>query len=257
MQSLSVSGNLSLTAGSTSQLTATASFSDGSQQNVTNTASWQSSNTQVATIDASGLVQAAAAGTTTVTATYGSLSRQVQVHVQSASAPPPTVVGVVVTGPITVGVGGSTQLTATATLSNGTQVDVSASAGWSSSNALLATVSVDGRVSGLLAGLVNITATYQGVSAQVQVTVQAPVLQSITIVGASSVKLGQSIQLRAVAHFSDGSELDVTAAAAWSCSNGLLGSVLQGLVQGIGLGSVNVNVTYQGKSATAAIQITL
>lgn len=173
------------------------------------------------------------------------------------SPEPPSVVGVVVTGPVTVTIGGTSQLTATATLSNGTQVDVTASATWSSNNALLAAVSAQGRVSGLLAGLVNVTASYQGVSAQVQITVQAPILQSITIVGAASVKLGQSAQLRAMAHFSDGTEVDVTAAATWNCSNNLLGSILGGLVQGLGLGSINIGVSYQGVSATRALQVTL
>ena len=60
-----------LTVGQTAQFTATGTFGNGSHlstQNVTGTATWSSSVPAVATVNASGLVTALAAGTTTISA---------------------------------------------------------------------------------------------------------------------------------------------------------------------------------------------
>jgi uncharacterized protein YjdB len=53
------------------QFTAQATFSDGSVGDVTNTASWTSSSTSVATVSSSGLAQAVAAGSATISASAG------------------------------------------------------------------------------------------------------------------------------------------------------------------------------------------
>lgn len=55
--------------GMTQPLSALGIYSDGSSRNLTNTATWSSSRTDVATVDASGVVTGVAAGDTTITAT--------------------------------------------------------------------------------------------------------------------------------------------------------------------------------------------
>jgi Bacterial Ig-like domain (group 2) len=71
VSSVAVSGGTALAAaGQTSQLTATATFSNGTTQNVTATATWQSSNAAIATITSSGVVTAVGSGAATITATY-------------------------------------------------------------------------------------------------------------------------------------------------------------------------------------------
>ncbi len=52
----------SVAAGGTTQFIATAQYSDGSKQDVSTSASWSSSNTQVATVNASGLASTLLAG---------------------------------------------------------------------------------------------------------------------------------------------------------------------------------------------------
>jgi len=80
--SLSVSPNtVSLTAGSSQQLTATATLSNNGTQNVTGSATWSSSNTSVATVTG-GLVTAVASGSATITATYGGQTGSASVTVQ-------------------------------------------------------------------------------------------------------------------------------------------------------------------------------
>jgi hypothetical protein len=68
-------------------------------------------------------------------------------------------------------VGGTQQLTATATYSDGTTANISASASWTSSNANIATVNASGMVSAATTGSVTITASNSGQSGSATVAV--------------------------------------------------------------------------------------
>src|SRR6516225_6366434 len=70
------------------QFTATGKYSDGSQQDLTKTSSWTSSNTSVSTIDASGMATTIQTGSTTISATFGSVSGSTTLTVV---APPPSI----------------------------------------------------------------------------------------------------------------------------------------------------------------------
>lgn len=75
LKSISVSGpGSTLFVGQTEQLTATGHFSDGSTQDISSAVTWSSSNTLDVTVDSSGMAQAVAAGSATITASSGSVS---------------------------------------------------------------------------------------------------------------------------------------------------------------------------------------
>ena len=67
-------GNPSVPAEITGQFTASGTYSDGTTHDITTQVTWTSSDTSVATVNSSGLATAVAAGTTTITATSGSIS---------------------------------------------------------------------------------------------------------------------------------------------------------------------------------------
>jgi carboxypeptidase family protein/Big-like domain-containing protein len=67
--SMSVTGAAPIV-GATSQLTATATFSNSSTQNVTTQAAWQSSDQSIATVSSGGLVTGKSAGGVDITATF-------------------------------------------------------------------------------------------------------------------------------------------------------------------------------------------
>jgi hypothetical protein len=98
---LSVSG-ASPIVGATSQMTATAAFSDGTTQNVTTQATWRTGNAAVATVSSSGLVTGVGPGTVSITATLQSTSNSVQITV-----PQPVVPTFTITGRVTDGTSGS------------------------------------------------------------------------------------------------------------------------------------------------------
>lgn len=78
-----------------------------------------------------------------------------------------------VDGTATVAVAATTALTATATFYNTTDEDVSATADWDTSAPAVATVDAAGEVTGVSAGTADITVSYRGVAASIEVTVTA------------------------------------------------------------------------------------
>jgi uncharacterized protein YjdB len=69
-----------------------------------------------------------------------------------------------------VNIGGTTQLTVTATYSNGSSSNISSGVTWTTADTRLVSVSGSGVVSGIASGNVGITASYQGHTASTSVT---------------------------------------------------------------------------------------
>lgn len=148
--------------GGTQQFTATATFSDNSTKDVTYLVTWTSNATGFATIVATtGLATGVTAGTATITATLGASSGSAQLVV----APPgPTLLRVEITpSPVNVMRRENQQLTATAVYSDGTQVDVTNQAVWSSGTPATATIdAATGLATTVTPGSTDITATFAG-----------------------------------------------------------------------------------------------
>jgi len=87
----------------------------------------------------------------------------------------PTTSSIAVTGTASLAaIAQTSQLTATATLSNGTTQDVTALASWSSSNPAVATVSATGLVKATGLGTTTISAPYQGKTGTLLISVSNP-----------------------------------------------------------------------------------
>ena len=174
VESVTISGNgvsdgkLSLKVGASAQLTATVK-----PDNATNkTVSWDSSDNSVAKVS-DGKVTALKAGTATITATAGDISSLITVTVADVPVPV-TSVSVsgdgVSGGKLSLKSGASVQLTATVKPDNATDRKVT----WTSSDSSVANVMGTGVVTaGSKAGKATVTATAGGVSASVEVTVEA------------------------------------------------------------------------------------
>ena len=85
---VSVGGNAPAV-GSTTQMTATASFSDGTTQNVTSQAAWNSTNAGIASVNLAGVVTGVSAGPVNITAIYQSISGTIALTVTPGATPPP------------------------------------------------------------------------------------------------------------------------------------------------------------------------
>jgi hypothetical protein len=133
---------LTLPTGGTAQLAATGNFSSGPAQSITKTVQWSSSVSSVATVSATGLVTCAAgatmSGSSTITATSGSISASIGVTCQAAQL---KYIKVTPEKNCEIRAGGKLQLTATGTFASGATKNVTATATWTSSNTSVATVS--------------------------------------------------------------------------------------------------------------------
>lgn len=137
--------------GSTQQLNATIAPANATNQNLT----WTSSNTAVATVNASGLVSAVSAGTTTITVKTVDGNKTATSAITVAAIP----VASVSVSPTTASLyaGNTQQFSATIAPANATNKTVT----WSSSNTAVATVNSSGLVTAVSAGTANITVTTQ------------------------------------------------------------------------------------------------
>jgi hypothetical protein len=212
VQSLSISGNPSVTVGQTSQLTVTAHLSDGTTVNVTGDAVWASDAPGTATAPG-GLLTGIAAGNANISAAYGGKTVQVPVTVQPAVAQA-QLIGIEVSLDANILGGGSTQanvrtlgsVTAPLNLTNllqdpildlhvagvysdGTKQDVTSSAAITSPDQLLQINGggVINLASTLIQALIDpnhvINVSYGGFSASVTLHINVPVLGDLGIQG--------------------------------------------------------------------------
>jgi len=142
--------------GAVEQFTAIATYSDGSTQDVTQSAAWTSSVPNVATVSSTGLAASMLVGTTTVSASAGSVTGSALLTV---NAPVPVSL-TVIPGNATVSAGAQLQLSATLFYSDGSSLDVTSTVTWTSSNPAVATVSSTGLAASLAAGSSSIEATW-------------------------------------------------------------------------------------------------
>ena len=248
--------------GLTSQFTAVGVFSDGSSQDLTALATWGSATPGVATMPLQGgLATGVGAGTSVVTATFTGVHGNANLTVAAVTLNSITIAP----SSQSVNKNLSAQFTAIGTFSDGSSSDITASVTWSSLNTAVATVNplIPGEVKGILAGTASIRATGFGQTAvDASLTVTAATLKSVSIVPTPlALIVGASHNLTAMATFSDGTSVDVTASAAW-VSNGIgfatvnpSGTPTSGLVSGVAAGSTTVTATYLGTAGNATVNV--
>jgi uncharacterized protein YjdB len=240
--------------GATVQLTA--SLTDANGNPLTGRAiTWSTSDATVATVNASGLVTGVAAGgPVTITATSEGKSSTTSITVI-----PIPVATVAVTPPsATVPVGTTLQLSATTKDANGNTL-TGRTVAWTTSNAGIASVDVNGLVTGRAAGgPVTITATSEGKSGASQITVSAfaPVASVSVTPPSSSVQVGSMVQLTATTLDANGNLLTGRAITWQSGTPGVATVSGSGLVQAVAPGTASIIATSEGVTGSALVTVT-
>ena len=249
--------------GDTLQVNAIARMSDGSTKDVTAATVWSSSNTNLARVDANGLVRIpdnASNGTVYIRGTYNGKGAATTITITAPTFSSlrfnPSTMSLNQTD-----IGTTKQITAEAVMSDGSTVDVTGSTAWSSSNTNVATVDANGQVRILSAGTVHIRGTYNGKGAATTITITAPTFSSLrfspSTMSLNQTDIGTIKQITAEAVMSDGSTVDVTGSTAWSSSNTNVATVdANGQVTILSAGTVHIRGTYNGKGAATTITIT-
>ncbi|MDQ2664785.1 MAG: Ig-like domain-containing protein, partial [Gemmatimonadota bacterium] len=241
-----------ITAGQMVQLTAVA-YDAAQNALVDRGVLWTSSNIGVATVDSVGRLTGVSAGVATITATSEGKSATASIAVTEGA-----VASVLVTpNPLSMSVGQSVIAVATARSATGA-IATGRTVVWASSNLSVATVSQDGTVLAVGAGTATITATSEGQTGVTTVTVSNVPVMSVAILPAfSTVTPNASVQLSVV--LTDANGVTVTGRpVAWTSSNPAIATVnaTTGLVTGVSPGSAVVTGSTEGKSGTAAVNVT-
>jgi uncharacterized protein YjdB len=240
-----------LAAGTQQAFTATGVFDDGSTQ-LLPSVQWSSSNENVLTVDATGLASAMMGGTSTVTATSGSISGTASVTVTSA-----TLVSLAV-APLnsTMPVGATKQFTATGTFSDGSTLDMTQQVLWKSSSPSVATITTVGLAGSIATGTTRIQAAWGSVSQSTTLTVSNVKLVSIAISPANpTIAKRTSLKLKAIGTYSDGSTAALTSAS-WKSSKPSVANMRgSGIVRAKKGGTATITATAFGLKATTTLTV--
>ncbi len=251
--------------GQTIQFIALGVYSPASANNLlTNVVAWASSNVAIATISSTGLATAGACGTTTITAVYQGVVGQTQLTVSCTVPPNPVLQSITLypSNPTIPQIGQTTQFIAIGIYSPASgNNDLTSVATWASSNMAIATISSAGLATAVACGTTTITAEYQGVVGQTQLTVQCTgnqTLQSITVLPSSPTipQIGQTTQFVALGTLVGGGEIDLTNIATWSSSNTPVATVGNtGLGTAVSCGTSTVSAESQNIVGTTLLTV--
>jgi len=129
----------------------------------------------------------------------------------------PTITGVQVGPTTSIAIGGTVQMSAVGTYSDGSTKVLGSGVYWSSSDTTVATVTSSGLVKGVSANTATITGSYQTQSGSATITVELSNISSITVTAqSSSCQSGGTDQFTATAMPGN---VDITDSATWNVSN--------------------------------------
>ncbi|HTU41082.1 MAG TPA: Ig-like domain-containing protein [Candidatus Aquilonibacter sp.] len=243
----------SITVGQSNQLTATAKYSDGSTKNVTASVSWSSSSAGIATVSKSGLMTALAAGQVKIAATLDVITGSMSFNVTH------TLVSLSVTSSGNVystSVGSSLQFNAFANYNDGTSINVTGSALWTSSATTIASISSSGLLTPIAAGNAQVQAIYSEMTGSANVSVTDNLLSLSINASSNGVNVGSSLQLTAMGTYQDGKPPRAVNGVTWSSSAANLASVNNaGLVSGLKKGTVTVTASIASLSASIQLSV--
>jgi hypothetical protein len=152
-------------------------------------------------------------------------------------------------------VGQTLQLSAVGTYDDGTTNDRMAQMQWASSNAAIASVSSTGMLQAKAVGAVAISASIEGLTASINISVKSAAPQSVAITPAPvAITVGQSLQLTVIAALSDGTHQDVTQAVTWTISDpSIIAIDATGVVNALKIGASNfvANLAVSGSGTIA------
>jgi len=238
--------------GGTLQLSATGKFSDNSSQDVTSGLTYACTDPTLATIDTAGMLKGLTPGTTTCTASQGSISVAFTVIITPAI--PQSIL--IAPSAVTVPVGVAQQLTATVNFSDGTSQDQTSSVTWTSNAPNVGNVDSTGKLTALAVDNATITAAGTGgsPSATVAVTVTSATVTAVVVSPPTVVlSAGQTAQFTATAVLTDNTTENVTNVATWSASNSSAATIGNtGLLAAVATGTGTVTATFNGTTSVPA-----
>jgi hypothetical protein len=220
---------------------------------------WTSSNNLVAANPNAGKTTTLAAGTTTITAKFGSTTATSTLTVSAAQLS-----AITITTPLTkFAIGTTIQAKATGKFTDSSTQDLTNAVTWKSSTGAIR-VSSSGLATASLPGSATLTASLNGVSATtpaLQVNVVGVNAVAITPTSASTAP-GTTLPFKATATFSDSTQQDVTSLVEWNSSNPSAATIGDfgegaGLASGIAAGTPSISAVFGFQDASTPSKLTV
>ncbi len=248
-----IPATVQLAIGTTTRLTAIATFADQSTQDVSSQVGWLSSNTAVATVDSTGLVTGVAAGSTTLSASLLGVTASTSIQVNNTSVSALQVIPAVTT----IALGTKSQLQAIATFADGSTQDVSSQVQWSSHDPFIAGVDSLGLVTGSGIGQATVTATLGAISRSATLTVTNAIATALQVIPpTASLPKGTKLQFQAIATFSDNSSQDVTNQVNWNSSDISVATIdLNGEATAFSEGGADISANFLGVTSNTVLLV--
>ncbi|ULL19058.1 hypothetical protein DVH26_34290 [Paenibacillus sp. H1-7] len=155
---------------------------------------------------------------------------------------------------LTLEVGSTVSLTATAVFDTGSTENVTVKTDWNSGAADIASVYA-GAVTAKKEGKAVITATYLGKTVIVNVTVTKRVRSLIKDKQTIDLRKGKEDQVTLTAYYDDGTSEDVTTKAEWNIDNGQVATVVNGKVTGQSSGTAVITAKYNNQTVSIPVSI--
>ncbi|MGG1553596.1 Ig-like domain-containing protein [Paenibacillus ferrarius] len=239
--------NIVMDLNETRTIVLTATDASGAARTVTGDAEWKTSNASILSVS-KGVVTPVARGKATVTATYGGKSISIPVEIGVIDSLKASKTFFITKS------GDQTQLTVTATMSDGTTKDVTNTATWKVAAYKIGSIE-NGLFTATGSGKTTITVSFGGKT--VAIPVEVDTLKYLkTDVVKIELKEGQTANVSAIATYSDGSEDDVTKPALWTTSNIMIADVKDGVIKATGKGTARISVTFANMRTTVQVTVT-
>ena len=211
--------NLTLPIGQEQDYTAEGAMSDGTFRDISKKAVWASSDTTVATffkLDGKSTLLTVGPGTTTITATLGSIQSEAILIVTSSALKTLQINS----ARFSVEVGMDQPLTATGKLSNGQTEDLTSGVLWVSSDPSIATIDSTGFLTAIAPGTVTISAATGEVRSMAKITVPTPQLTQLKVTPSkNAIAAGKTQQFVAEGFFSNNTNQTLTSNVVWNSSD--------------------------------------
>ena len=244
----------SIAEGTNLALHANGIYDDLSSQDLTTQVTWQSSNTDIATINADGILTAQNAGDVIVTATLGTVNNTTAIAITAA-----TLDSINVTpGDISIANGTSTNLQATGFYSDSSSQNLTSQVSWQSNDPDIAEINSSGSLTSKNTGNTIVTASLNGQTSSTSITVTSAILSSINITpGQTSIANGTSSSLLATGLYTDQTTQDLTQQVSWRSNNNAISDIdFNGVVSGNSVGTSIITASLGTISNTASVDIT-
>ena len=236
-------------------------FADGTELDVSTLSDWAVADTTVAEmVNNRGEVWTLSAGNTQVAASLTMFGASFNAAAELVVVDPEShITGLELQpDPARLLVGGNLQMQAFIMLTNGQSIDVTTLGQWAVADETIATVDSDGLLTGISAGVSTVAKTLKSGSKRWSVSVAVEVDDPVALAELRVTPLdteavvGTTVQYKAVAVFTDGGSLDVTADAGWSVADPAIADVADqaGRVLALSAGTTQVSATYTAGSVT-------